>query len=179
MAPARGPDDLGEGKYFVVKGTPGEEVLLKFTIVDGHITVTAGAKEWQSVEGWERHSYSVIGSFNEGMPLPMAMDPLKPGIFTCRVQGGANWIDEMGSFADFFQVAVDDDLSKAWYPEGGGARSGDVIVRGPDSGGESQNFLARSASPGTMYDIVLDLTAEDHRKIITFDLADAAALANE
>jgi len=178
-APARGPDDLGEGKFFTVKGTPGEEVPVKLKIVDGKVIVSAGeTKVWESAEGWERHSYSVVGSFNNGMPVGMAMDPLKPGIFSARIQGGADWIDEVGSYADFFQVTVDDDLRQAWYPEAPGARSGDVVVRGPDSGGDGLNFLARSASPGTLYDIVLDLTAEDHRKIVTFDLAEAAMLEN-
>jgi hypothetical protein len=170
-APACGPDNLSGDKFFVVKGAPGESVALSFKIVDGHISVQAGSRSWESLEGWERHRYYAIGSFNDGIEVPMEMDPLKPGVFTCRIKSSDEWSVEANSFLDVFQILIDRDLKCAYYPDETMARSADVVVRGPDANAEGRTFAIRSSEPDTPIDITLDLTAEDFRKRVSFGLA--------
>uniref|UniRef100_A0A7S4W4M9 Ketosynthase family 3 (KS3) domain-containing protein n=1 Tax=Alexandrium monilatum TaxID=311494 RepID=A0A7S4W4M9_9DINO len=171
--PARGPDDLGKGKHFVVRGSPGETVGVELSIADAKVVVRVvpergEATEWQSSEGWERHAYSAVGSFNGGVPIPMSMDLMRPGVFRCRAKVGDIFYPEYAGFLELFQVAVDDDLQHTLYPEANLSTSGEVIVRGPDDYGAEKNFLVRSITPYKAFDIVLDLTAEDRRKIVTW-----------
>jgi len=171
--PVRGPDDLGSGKNFVVRGRPGEDVQVKLTVVDAKITVavsteTKGQKEWTSLEGWERHAYFVTGSFDAGAPVPMSMDVMKPGIFTCRTTVGTTWSDACSGFVGSFQVTVDEGAQNAFYPEMDGAISGEMIVRGPDSSGADKFFLVRVPEPDAEIEISLDLNAEDKRNIVTW-----------
>jgi len=169
----RGPDDLGAGKHFIVHGSPGETINVEVSIVDAKVTVkaeseTKGTTEWESIEGWDRHEYSAVGSFNSGVPIPMTMDLMKPGVFTCRAKIGDSFYPEYNGFLELFQVTVDDDLQHSFYPETNLSRSGEVIVRGPDDYGADKSFLVRSLIPYKAFDIVLDLTAEDRRKIVTW-----------
>nr|AQS99208.1 type I polyketide synthase [Gambierdiscus excentricus] len=171
--PVRGPDDLGKGKHFTVRGQPGETIQVELSIVDAKVAVratspTRGTVEWHSLEGWERHEYSAVGSFNEGVPLPMSMDLMKPGIFKCRVKVGDSFYPEYNAFLELFQVTVDDDVQHTFYPDKNLSRSGEAIVRGPDSGGSDKNFLVRSLLPYKAFEIVLDLTAEDRRRVVTW-----------
>jgi len=169
----RGPDDLGAGKHFIVHGSPGETINVEVSIVDAKVTVkaeseTKGTTEWESIEGWDRHEYSAVGSFNSGVPIPMTMDLMKPGVFTCRAKVGDSFYPEYNGFLELFQVTVDDDLQHTFYPETNLSKTGEVIVRGPDDYGADKSFLVRSLIPYKAFDIVLDLTAEDRRKIVTW-----------
>jgi len=170
--PARGPDGLGGGKYFTVHGPPGEAVQVRLTVLDAAVTVsctseTKGTAQWRSLEGWERHDYVVLGSFGDG-PAPMAMDPMRPGVFRCRARVGESFYPDFNGFLELFQVTVDGDLRHAYYPETALARSGEAVVRGPDGYGAERSFLVRSLTPYKAFEIVLDLTAEDRRKIVTW-----------
>lgn len=180
----RGPDDLGQGKGFVVRGQPGESVTIRLEMDDGAATVTItsenrGAVVWKSLQGWERRTYCVMGTFNDGRPLPMTMSPDEPGVFRCRALLGEGWSEDYGCFAEFFQVAVDDDPLHAIYPEAGPAEmSGKMIVLGPDPSGGDNCFAVKSVEPGRHFDIVLDLNAEDRRRIVTWSLAPTQSLMN-
>merc|ERR1712039_934830 len=181
--PVCGPDGLGRGKHWLVRGHPGEEVQVKLSIVDAHIvvTITIGlndAKEFQSFEGWDRHDYSILGNFNNGVPIPMIMDAMKPGVFKCTADTGSDYNEEFRGFVGIFQVIVDSGFSATFYPEADLAPSGEAIVRGPDGDGEGRSFLARSIVPDMPFDIVLDLNAQDRRNILTWEWAsDQLAIA--
>jgi hypothetical protein len=174
----RGPDDLGGQKYFRVFGRLGEETQVKLTIVDAKVVVSVengshGGTEWKSVEGWDRHSYSVLGSVHGGEPVPMSMDVLNPGTFKCRITMGEDYDANFDGFVEYFQVCVDDGTEIALYPEMNLAGSGETIVRGPDSKGGDRSFLVRCPVPYASLDVTLDLTAEDRRKMVTWSWVSA------
>jgi hypothetical protein len=181
--PCRGPDDLGAGKHFFVKGTPNEEVTVTLKVVDGKVAVTAstgakGTTEWSSQEGWERHTYHVVGSYNAA-PIPMTMDVMKPGVFKCKTSVGFDFVDEFRGFVEVFQVAVDEGPKATFYPEDSMAGSAEMVVFGPDDQGGEKAFLARSLIPGATFEVTLDLTAEDKRKVVTWTwVAEKDAIAD-
>lgn len=176
--PVRGPDDLGKGKNWLVKGPPGDFVRVRLQIIDAWIAVTIssetkGGKVWESRDGFARHSYSVHGAFGD-RPFTV-LEPLKkiPGVFKCRVQSSSRSIDALGWFADLFRVVVDEDLAHAMYPATPHSQSGKCIVMGPDSGGDGSCFALRSPTAGSTFEIVLNLQARDRRKVVTWTVVGA------
>lgn len=168
--PACGPDDMGKGKHFLLRGKPGEVVQVQLSIVDASVTVTMtcerGTTRWLSHQGWERHQYFVLGTFGD-MPIRMQMDPRRPGVFSCQVLVGS--LAYQGSYADTFQVTVDGDIQQAFYPDQGPLEvPGMVIVHGPDGAGSPNKFLIRTPEPDTSFDITLDLVTEDRRQTVTW-----------
>jgi len=172
--PVRGPDELGKGKHWLVRAPRGDVVDLQLRIVDAKvsvaaISVTKGTKVWESNEGWARHEYFVIGSFTGWQCAPMGMDPRRPGTFRCYGAVGDEVDPELGCFTAEFRVVVDEDIAHSYHPEVGHAGSGECIVRGPPSDGEGRNWLARTVYPPSRpFEITLDLTAEDRRRIVTW-----------
>jgi 3-oxoacyl-(acyl-carrier-protein) synthase len=170
--PCRGPDNCGAGKYFVVKGRPGEEVTVTLKVADAKVAVSAtteskGTTTWTSQEGWDRHTYTVVGSYNTA-PIAMTMDPMKPGVFKCKTSVGFDFVDDFRGFAEVFQVCVDQGSKATFYPEDNLAGPAEMVVFGPNDKGEDKRFLARSLIPGAAFEVVLDLTAEDKRQIVTW-----------
>merc|ERR1712151_763326 len=92
-----------------------------------------GTATWTSVEGWNRHSYSVVGSLDGagGVPVPMELDPLTPGIFRCRVEVAGVFNYDFEAYVWLFQIAVDDDLDNVFFPALHLARSGEMVVQEP------------------------------------------------
>merc|ERR1712060_882700 len=171
---ARGPDDMGDGKHFVVRGIPGEVVNITLRVVDAKVAVTAsteskGAQEWVSQEGWERHAYFVKSLTGKGR-VPLSMDVLKPGVFKGVATVGVDFDPEFRGFVEMFQVTVDG--GAAFYPEMECAGSGEMLAFGPDYGSEGKSFLARSLTPGATFEVCLDLTAQDRRQIVTWSWVD-------
>jgi len=169
--PCRGPDDLGRGKHFLVKGHPGETQEVKVLIDDAKVWVTVtserGTIRWASREGWKRHEYCVVGTFDSRRPIPMEMDSSTPGLFSCTIPVGETLYE--GAYGELFQVTVDGDSSQAYYPEVGPVElPGQVLVRPPDGNASSNKFLIRAMEPNTDFDVFLDLNAEDRRKIVTW-----------
>merc|ERR1712032_1563913 len=105
---------------------------------------------------------------NDGMPIRMIMDPMKPGIFKCKAQVGETFYPEYNGFLELFVITIDDDLQHTFYPEKNLSRSGESIVHGCDDYGVDKNFMVRSPTPYADFEIVLDLTAEDRRQIVTW-----------
>jgi len=174
--PVRGPDELGHGKNWRVRGPSGDNVKVRLRVVDAQITVTLmsdtkGTKVWQSEQGWSRREYFLTGSFNGWLSTAMTMDPVRPGIFKA-VGTVADKFDvfQTGYLAEF-QILIDEDNERAYYPDVNGAGSGECIVRGPDGEGAGKYFLVRtSCMPSRAFEVALDLTAIDRRKTVTWTL---------
>lgn len=188
--PVRGPDDMGSGKKWIVAGTEGDKVRVRFQIVDARITLTVcsdvkGHKVWHSVEGWSRHRYSVVGSWTKTSHIEMVMDQDTPGVFKACGCIGGNYFPRLHGYAETFQIVVDADSDFAFYPMAEGADGGESIVLGPDNRANGRTWTLRSAIPQARFEIRLDLSAVDRRKMVTwswltstaessFDLTDAA-----
>jgi len=101
----------------------------------------------------------------------MTMDPVRPGIFKAVGCVGDKYdIIKTGYLAEF-QIVIDEDFERVYYPELNGAGSGESIVRGPDGNGEGKKFLVRtSCMPSRAFEVALDLTSMDRRKIVTWTL---------
>mmetsp|Transcript_751 Transcript_751/g.1675 ORF Transcript_751/g.1675 Transcript_751/m.1675 type:complete len:376 (+) Transcript_751:3-1130(+) len=180
----RGPDQFGGRKCWLVRGPSGDVTTVRLQIVDARISVTIssnvkGAKVWQNVIGWERHNYSVSGSWNHWVPVNMVMDLEEPGIFRGFFRMGETFSQTFGCFVEFFQVCVEEDRSFAWYPMLDGSACGDLITLGPDGGGQDKNWAVKSLVPYTRFEVVFDLNVLDRRKMVTVnwmtDPTDAAA----
>jgi len=173
--PARGPDDMGDGKTWLIRGTPGEVFDLQLGISDAKVTVSltdayGARKVWKSEEGWNRHTYFVAGLFNGWNCEPMIMNPKMPGVFTAFgvLPNYANQENKLG-YATWFYIVVDEDFHYCYYPQLEDAGPGESIVQGPDGEGEGLHWMAYSTfGSGAVFEICLDLTAEDRRKVVTW-----------
>lgn len=180
--PVRGPDDMGEGKSWVVHSRPNSNMRCRLTIVDGDVTVEVHVEDqkprmWQSISGWDRHQYYTIGSWNDWKPVPMIMDPDQPGLFRCRVTFFGQIYSSTGlplvranRFApvEYFRVVVDRDVDHAWYPQEANALSGKQITHGPDGKGSERYWMLQVPAGGGVFEINLDLTMDDRRRIVTW-----------
>jgi len=169
--PVRGPDHLGHGKAWVVKGIVDEVVRIRLEIDDGKITVaviseTKGEKVWESREGWDRHEYWVV--FKSGTLTKMVMDPRAPGVFRAPGVIGDTYDEKFRGFCEFFSVVVDEDPHHAFYPEVGFASTGECIVHGPDRECEGRPFTVKGWQVGATFTVTLDLNAVDRRKRVTW-----------
>ncbi|CAJ1416541.1 unnamed protein product [Effrenium voratum] len=127
---ACGPDEYGSGRHFQVKGMPNDEVELSLYVEDGQVTVrtfTAASRrsrQWESIKGWARHSYSVIQP--GGLSAPMTMDARRSGVFTCMIDVGQKFDKQAGAFCFHFQVAIDGDSRWVFHPRQVGGLSGEA-----------------------------------------------------
>nr|AQS99199.1 type I polyketide synthase [Gambierdiscus polynesiensis] len=169
--PVRGPDDMGRGKCWSINGPVGENVKVRLEVSDGQIIVAAsskstGEKVWESVQGWERHSY--WASFQGGPCLQLTMDPETPGVFRARMQVGSNYSEKFRGFCEFFNVIVDEDPNYGFFPDVTCASSGECIVWGPVGGVLDKAFMVKSWQVGAGFEVVLDVNAVDRRKRVTW-----------
>mmetsp|Transcript_105544 Transcript_105544/g.293885 ORF Transcript_105544/g.293885 Transcript_105544/m.293885 type:complete len:1262 (-) Transcript_105544:214-3999(-) len=169
--PARGPDHMGYGKKWVVTGPVDELVKVKLEIEDGKVIVTVvsksmGEKVWESVEGWDRHTYWL--AFEDGPVTRMNMDPEVPGIFRAHGAIGQKFSEELRGLCEKFNVIVDEDPDLGFYPDIPNASTDECIVHGPEMGVADRPFLATSWTVGASFEVVLDLRATDRRKVVTW-----------
>lgn len=160
--PVRGPDHLGKGCEWLVQGQRGQTFTIRLEVRDAHITVAvvsqAGTRRWESVEGRARKRFSVSGSWTSEC-MPMQADPENPDVYRLRMQAH-NEVED-------FQIFLDEDPRRAFYPEVGGFPCGSVFVSGPDGEGSNERFTMEGEAD-TTYEIVLDFKSEDRRKIVTW-----------
>mmetsp|Transcript_3368 Transcript_3368/g.5177 ORF Transcript_3368/g.5177 Transcript_3368/m.5177 type:complete len:352 (-) Transcript_3368:156-1211(-) len=168
--PVRGPDHMGAGKMWVVTGPVGELVKVRLEIDDGKIIVAViskslGEKVWESVEGYDRHSYWL--SFQGGPVTKMTMDPEMPGVFRARAQIGSNFNEEYKGLCEFFNVIVDEDPNIGFFPDVACASTGECVVWGAQRFADCP-FLAKSWQVGAGFEVTLNLKIADKRKIVTW-----------
>jgi len=167
---ACGPDDLGKGRSWVLRGVPGDSVKIRLETEEAKVVVKiirqAGEKVYESLP--ERHNYSVVASWNDYTTKDlMTRDPENPSIW--RLQGvmGQNVSEDLGTFYELFQIQVDGDPNAVIYPPFPLASVGECIVEGPDDQGQENFFVLKSPNAGISFEIVLDLKALDRRNIIS------------
>mmetsp|Transcript_68037 Transcript_68037/g.160149 ORF Transcript_68037/g.160149 Transcript_68037/m.160149 type:complete len:1179 (-) Transcript_68037:69-3605(-) len=171
--PVRGPDSLGRGKFWRIHGLPNEELKVILEVVEGHVKVTVesevrGNKTWESEDGWERHSYFAYASWSGWVPVQMVSDPSDPGIFRAygRLQGCFS--PQYNAFVEQFYILIDEDIDQAFFPELGGAQPFEYIVEGPGCNRFGACWLMRSPQPDARFEILLDLTASDRRRMVSW-----------
>jgi len=174
--PIRGPDNLGQGKYWLIRGPPGDLVTIRLEIHDAAVklsvsSATKGTKNWKSIDAW-RHEYCVIGSFNGWQKAPMKLDS-SSGIF--RFQGTLRVNSEKRGlkFAEFFQIIVDEDEDLVICPQAPDAGLREHMARDPIGdldlvGGRRNKWMITSPKPNISFEIVLNSNAEDRREIVTW-----------
>jgi len=174
----RGPDSLAGDRHWILKGGRNDAFSLRLQVVDAKVSVTLKSattgdeKVWASAEGWARHEYCVAGTFNLWKPEPMTMDESTPGVFRLRASISRAGKIPLGVGVLFreesFRVLVDGCEHAAMYPEATEYRSGSLIVSGPDANANGRQWSVRSDVAGRAFEIVLDLTTKDRRKIVTW-----------
>merc|ERR1740129_964493 len=172
--PIRGPDEHGSSKHWIVRGAQGERMHVRLEIQDGKITmkvnsVLKGTKVWQSMVGWARHEYFIVGSWSGWKFERMAMDEHCPGVFRCYGCVRDAWSDTHRGFVEQFYIVADEDKKQMRiHPEVWDAQLGEAIVCGPHADSEEKHFLLRGSFPGESFVISLDLTAENRRQTVTW-----------
>lgn len=173
--PVRGPDAKGKGKHWLVRGETGKSATIRLRIRDGSISVTvkcgqANAWTWKSLEDPDMGTYFLHCSWSTN-PLPMV---------AAARSDGKRWVAKMTTRAapeaNWFQIHVDEDPSQAIYPElPGAAQSGVSAAVGPDELGQDSCWQI-VADPGTVIQIVLDLSEKDRRRTVTWEPVGTLAL---
>jgi len=161
---ACGPDNLCKDTSWSVKGTPGELVSLSLQVVDAHITIkystpSSGSRTVESLDGPQRHSFHVCGTFTDWQYAEMTPDPEVPGIFRYRGESGPTG-------EDTFRVCVDAEPAWTLYPELPGSYPGDSIVQGPSEVDADKCFSIFALKAGATFEIVVDRQAVDKRKTV-------------
>ncbi|CAJ1338538.1 unnamed protein product [Effrenium voratum] len=164
--PVRGPDELCNDKSWRISGRQGDQLRIQLKIVDAMITVsvsgvTKADSGWSAsgMTGPARHSYWVLGSFNNWTPEQM-LPGERPGAFVLRGIAGPCRQQER------FTIIVDEDPDLVMYPDApGGVPPGTAIVKGPGRA-EDRDFLLTCLKEGTEFEIWLDLAARDKRKVV-------------
>eukprot|EP00811_Abedinium_folium_P026521 NODE_3917_length_1962_cov_5.933515.p1 GENE.NODE_3917_length_1962_cov_5.933515~~NODE_3917_length_1962_cov_5.933515.p1 ORF type:complete len:540 (-),score=153.71 NODE_3917_length_1962_cov_5.933515:26-1645(-) len=176
----RGPDHMGKDKNWLVRGPAGDTITVRLEVEDAAITVSVhsarkGAKAWHSADGWSRHDFHLVCSDNDCVPQRMMM--VSPGVFKC---GGIvtknNYDAQLARYTETFQIAVDADLQQVYRPAGHRLPAGKSMVMEPDGESREQKFLIAARAPGTEFEVVLDLNAEDVRSRVTCSVGAMPAL---
>ncbi|CAJ1432998.1 unnamed protein product [Effrenium voratum] len=169
--PVRGPDELCNDKSWRISGRQGDQLRIQLKIVDAMITVsvsgvTKADSGWSAsgMTGPARHSYWVLGSFNNWTPEQM-LPGERPGAFVLR--GIAGTSAGPCRQQERFTIIVDEDpdLVIAFACQGG-VPPGTAIVKGPGRA-EDRDFLLTCLKEGTEFEIWLDLAARDKRKVVS------------
>eukprot|EP00930_Biecheleria_cincta_P034659 TRINITY_DN23921_c0_g1_i1.p1 TRINITY_DN23921_c0_g1~~TRINITY_DN23921_c0_g1_i1.p1 ORF type:complete len:1306 (+),score=184.91 TRINITY_DN23921_c0_g1_i1:67-3918(+) len=176
--PVRGPDSLGAGKAWVIRGLPNEVIRVQVELSDGHVRVTVasevrGEKVWHSLEGWDRHQYSVVASWSNWVPVPMVMDPSQPGVFRAFARMNNFTSHRYGFYVERFQIIVDEDRNQAFYPQVAEAPMLQYVVEGPGANPQDKHWLVRTDTPGARFEICLDLNVSDRRRRVSWNWSDA------
>jgi len=173
--PIRGPDNLDMGKAWLLRGSVGEVVNIRFEVDDAKFVLTVnseskGESMYESLEGWLRREYSLAASWNDWMWQKMEMDPDNPGVFKFQGVIGQNYSETYRGFCEFFTIAVDEDENHVLYPEVANAGSGETMVMGPGPHGvgKENQWMVRTLTDGAMFEVVLDVNSIDRRKIVTW-----------
>merc|ERR1712222_28863 len=100
------------------------------------------------------HTYSLTGSFNDWGFIDMG-----------RGQDGETYqcIFPLVAYEEEFQIVVDRDSGKTYYPHVRGAEPGFSILYGPDDASMNRTWCVHGL-PGEIVEVTLNLRIEDMRK---------------
>lgn len=182
--PVRGPDHLHGGKAWLVQGRSNDLVTVRLGVQDAHMELAVvrnlpdaaafcdpsfkGCKRWRSAEGWDRHEYSVLASWMDGVPVSMAFDE-DAQVFRAFGKVRSSSLDRSGVYVEAFQIVVDEDLSQSVYPQTDGADSGESIVLGPGGNVDARSWTVTSGMPDVRFGICYDPHNIDRRKVVTWN----------
>jgi 3-oxoacyl-(acyl-carrier-protein) synthase len=168
--PARGPDELFNGKSWLLTGKSGDIVTLRLQVVDGHVVVSAlgasfGELTSESEEGAMRHSYHIAGSFNDWQNEPLEPVEASPGVY--------KFTGTMGpTCQEFFTICVDGDPELSFLPQVANAYPGLSVVSGPEAEKQMRHWMLTCLKPGATFEIIYDRTAVDKRKTVDVKFSD-------
>jgi len=173
-SPALGPDGRRNDRKFVFGGASGEALMVKLSVIDATILVTASSpsgaeKSWESTE---TRQYGLLGSFSEwSWCSPMETDESTPGVYRGRFSVGQ-------SYEESFRIVVDNDWNKVLYPQNDNSVPGLSIVFGPDGDVRKYQQWQVYGSPGDEMEVTLDLGAKDRRDMVTCAVVGPKAIAS-
>mmetsp|Transcript_5295 Transcript_5295/g.12005 ORF Transcript_5295/g.12005 Transcript_5295/m.12005 type:complete len:1212 (-) Transcript_5295:181-3816(-) len=166
--PVRGPDLYCEKKYFDVVGDTGDRVDIKLKVWEGEVGVSITSIQMGTATFNSDNSISGKRFFvKTDDPLPLAMKSVSDDGTVYRAE---TFIPQNSDGCMNFQILVDENLLRAIHPEMPGADQGVTAALGPDSQGEGLNWAIFS-EPGAFVTITLDLSKEDPRQIVTWEVA--------
>jgi len=169
--PVRGPDGMGSGKNWQVRGSRREVVEVTLSILDGKITVSTRSPSTQTVWMNDRngsyHSYCVAGAFNDWTMT--AMTPVEKGVYKHKLA--------MQDTAELFQIVMDEDWKQTMHPSSPDALCGQDLVSGPDDKGDGLNWMI-VGDVGSLWEITVDPHQEDKRLIVSWKPVPSAMLTN-
>nr|AQS99251.1 type I polyketide synthase [Gambierdiscus excentricus] len=166
--PVVGPDSGGVGKRWLVWGEPNEIVIFRLSIAeDGDLSVTVisntmGELTWRSPVGCAGVVYDLAGSWSDwrfGKASEMVADSTCSDIRRCQFKMGGRCKEE-------FQIVVNQDSDRRFYPEIAGDPPGSSLVCGPDGKGQAKVWQV-IGHPGQTFEVVLNLAAEDRRRMVS------------
>jgi len=168
QTPVRGPDPHGHSKNWKVSGNEDEIVHVKLTVDDGRIAVSAssksiGSRTWYSLA--EGRSYYVVGSVTGGAFRLMEQSSDHPGLYLCEV--------DVGSRDKEFQIVIDEDATRMFYPSSKRGRLGQCFTRGPDAEGAGCAWVIDDVPSGTTVSIVLDTNQADRRSMVFWTMPES------
>jgi len=160
--PVRGPDHLGKGKLFSLSGEQGDRAVIKLRAKDGHITISVGTasmgiRTWESVDGKRWKRFFISGSWLDGCEQ---LEEDTAHVYRTEVTMTERGFEE-------FQVLLDEDPGRAYYPESSGFASGQVFVCGPDHDAAGR-FFRIEGLPGQRFEISVSPRAQDRRRTVTW-----------
>jgi len=164
--PVMGPDELGEGRRFPVWGAEGEHRHATLRIENGCLSVSLttgsmGERIWMGDRELGLQMFFIAGSFNKWSLQEMEGKLGKP-LYRHRFTIGPSCAEE-------FQIVVNKNWKMRLYPKGNGDAPGIGLLCGPDRKG-NKNFWKVTGSPGQVAEIVLNLAAEDHCKMVACEI---------
>jgi len=166
--PVMGPSDKSCGRSWAFHATPSVPVTFGLRVINGSImlmvtTDTAESGSVKSVfksqlrENSAGHTYSITGSFN-GWGFIDMVGCLEDEIYRCVLPLADAYEEE-------FQIVVDRDPGRTYYPHMRGAEPGCSIVYGPDNACTDCTWCVRG-SPGDVFEVTLNLRDKDRRKAV-------------
>jgi len=163
-----GPSDMSCGRVWAFHATPESPVTFGLHVMNGNIelmvttnTAEAGSdkKVWRSLPKADPagHTYSITGNFNDWGFVDM-VGGLEDEIYRCVLPL------DLGEAE--FQIVVDHDSGRKYYPHARRAKPGCSILYGPNNAARDRTWCVHG-SPGDIFEVTLNLRVQDRRKAVT------------
>jgi len=166
--PLMGPSDGNCGRAWAFHSPPLSPVTFELRVISGIITLMVttsvdGKKVWSSAHQGDSagHTYSITGSFNDWGMTEMVDMVGSCDDETYRCELPFAWSDKQE-----FQIVVDRDFGRTYYPQMKSAVPGHSILSGPDHSAMGRAWCVYG-SPHEILEVKLDLRAEDRRKAVS------------